>query len=1173
MNPQQLYEQLNRQDYAGLFIEQLGWSQPSSWTAHRLTVPAGEFNAKPIAELAGAVVLHIPHAQIPEAAVRMTLHRAALKLHREHLLIFSDATGTQTLLYWVKREDGKPAPRSHLYLRGQPVDLFLSRLQAMQFELADLDGHGNVGILEVAERLKRALDVQPVTKKFFDEFKRQHIAFLELIDGISDERDRRWYASVLLNRLMFVWFLQKKGFLDDGDFDYLERKFSESQARGAERFYREFLNALFFEGFAKPEDERSAQVNEMLGKLRYLNGGLFLRHRIEQDHPQIRIPDRAFANLFGLFSAFSWNLDDRAGGKADEINPDVLGYIFEKYINQKAFGAYYTRPEITRYLCGQTIHQLILDRLNQPAVPELNLPARQFDSLEELLLNLDAELSSRLLREVLPRISLLDPAVGSGAFVVAALKTLVSIYFAVIGRIPLLRHPDLDRWKQDTEGAHANLAYHIHKKVITDNLYGVDIMEEAVEIARLRLFLALVACARTVDEIEPLPNIDFNILPGNSLIGLLHIDEIAFDASKGEGDQADMFATRYRDIVAKKNRAIDTYRYHAEGAADLRILRDDIEQQHLENRAVLNQVLTLQFGDSGVRYEEATWDAKKNAEGKPKRRPIRETDVEELKPFHWGYEFDQIMARGGFDAILTNPPWESVKPQAKEFFEQHSMLVTKKKMDIKAFEKEQARLLKDPEIRSAWLEYQSQFRHLSAWFRAAPQFQHQSSIANGKKTGSDLNLYKLFTEQCLNLLRPGGRLGIVIPSGLYTDLGAKGLRELLFAHTRMSGLFGFENRKTIFEGVDSRFKFIVLTCEKGGSTQSFPAAFMRHDVEELDRFPRSGALDMRVDLIRRLSPDSLSVMEFKSAQDVRIAEKMLQHPLLGERIEGAWNLRLTAEFHMTNDSALFKSAPGSGRLPLYEGKMIWQFDAAYAEPRYWVEEREGRAALFGREKDDGRKLDYQAYRLGFRDIASNTNERTMVSTVITRAFHGNKIPTVIVHGADGTQLISSAEQMFLCALWNSMVVDWLLRMKVTTTLNFFYVLQLPIPRLTGKDPRFGPIVTRATRLICTTPAFDALRESVAAELNAPRSERPDGALYPLSRQVRGSRAASPDLTPASEHADRARMRAELDGLVAHLYGLTEDEFVHILSTFPLVPEPQIVAAHNAYRDVANGVLG
>jgi hypothetical protein len=411
----------------------------------------------------------------------------------------------------------------------------------------------------------------------------------------------------------------------------------------------------------------------------------------------------------------------------------------------------------------------------------------------------------------------------------------------------------------------------------------------------------------------------------------------------------------------------------------------------------------------------------------------------------------------------------------------------------------------------------------------------------------------------------------VIPSGIYTDLGAKGLRDLLFGHTRIEGLFGFENRKNIFEGVHRSFKFVVLTFEKREpprllqhgernasappddllaptqageqGTRAFPAAFMRHDVADLARFPQAGAITIDVALVRKLSPDSHSVMEFKSELDVLIAQKMLRFPLLGERIDGAWNLKLTTEFHMTNDSALFKTAPGPGRLPLYEGKMIWQFDHRLAAPRYWVDEREGRKALLGRNEDEGQVLGYQGYRLGFRDIARNTDTRTLICTVTPQSFHGNKLPNVALFDETGAAAISSFEQLFLCAAWNSFVLDWMIRQRVSTTLNFFYMYQLAVPRLTANDAK--PFADRAARLICTAPEFDELATEVGL----------------------GDYSAG-----ATDPAERARLRAELDGLVAHLYGLTEEEFAHILSTFPLVDEAVKVAARNAYRDVARGLI-
>jgi hypothetical protein len=1125
---------LQRFDFKSVFIDELGWAQPTSRRPAAVEAADENFFRVQIAELSGVVVFEVTASdgRIPEAKTRAAIHKETSKLHHENLLIFVDEKRTQSLWYWVKREEGKSYPREHWYFNGQPGDLFLSKLSSMVVDISEFDASGRLPIVEVASRLKKALDIEHVTKKFYIEFQQEHIAFLEFIKGIDDERDRRWYASIMLNRLMFVYFLQKKYFINNGDDLYLQNKLAQSRERGRDLYYSEFLKTLFFEGFAKPEAERSPDARTLLGTIKYLNGGLFLEHRIELDWKRIHIADKAFDNLFALFGRYSWNLNDTPGGEDNELNPDVLGYIFEKYINQKAFGAYYTRPEITEYLCERTIHKLILDRVNKPAIPGA-LPARQFESIAEMLMNLDAQLCGELINEVLPDLRLLDPACGSGAFLVSAMKTLIGVYSAVIGRIKFLSSSNLTRWLKGIEREH-DPAYFIKKKIITDNLFGVDTMEEAVEIAKLRLFLALVASAQTVEQLEPLPNIDFNILAGNSLIGLMHVDDHDFDKRHAQGH---LFVKPYRDVLEEKNRLIENYRRTTSYADDLRILRDNIDEKKKEALGTLNDILLNSFVSLGIKFEEATWDETKKKEGKQKKRALNIPDIEALRPFHWGYEFDQIInERGGFDAIITNPPWEIFKPQAKEFFSEYSSLVTKNKMTIKEFEKEQSRLMIKPDIRSGWLEYQSRFPHTNLFFRNAAQYSNQIAIVGGKKQVTDINLFKLFLEQCFNLLRIGGECGIVIPSGIYTDLGAKQLREMLLDRTQITGLVGFENRKQIFEGVDTRFKFVVLTFEKGKTTETIPAAFMRHDVEELERFPREGALHLAVDLIRRLSPGSLSFTEFRSEMGVRIAQKTLCFPLLGDRLENPWNLVLEREFHMTDDRNLFETEAGKDRLPLYEGKMMHQFEHRFGEPRYWVNEKKGRRALLGRNlADAGQQLHYQKYRVAFRDVAASTNERTMIATMLPRSvFAGNTL--VLAEPFDQAEAV-----LGLVSVLNSLACDFLIRQKVTSHCNMFYVYQLPVPRLTPHDARLSLIVDSAAKLICTTPEFDDLAREVG-----------------LGSHKNG----------VTDPTERAKLRAELDGMIAHLYGLNEEEFTHILSTFPIVEQSVKDAALEAYRELA-----
>jgi len=375
MNLQNARNLLQQFDFTRLFVDELGWSNPSSGKAVPMSVKGIAFNRREVAQLSGVVVIEVitDDGAIPDAVGRTAIHTEIAKLHHENVLVFVDAKRSQSLWYWAKREGRKVIPRTHIYVHGQSGDLILSKLGAMAVDFADFDDAGHVPLLEVTTRLKQALDIERVTKKFYGEFQNQHVEFLELIEGIDDERDRRWYASVLLNRLMFIYFLQKKFFLDGGDENYLQNKLAtyssfilhpSSLNSHPSSFYNGFLKALFFEGFAKPEEKRSAEVNKLLGKIKYLNGGLFLKHPVEQRWPDIAVPDEAFENLFALFGRYSWNLNDTPGGQDNEINPDVLGYIFEKYINQKAFGAYYTRPEITEYLCERTIHRLILDGVN-----------------------------------------------------------------------------------------------------------------------------------------------------------------------------------------------------------------------------------------------------------------------------------------------------------------------------------------------------------------------------------------------------------------------------------------------------------------------------------------------------------------------------------------------------------------------------------------------------------------------------------------------------------------------------------------------------------------------------------------------------------------------------------------------------------------------------------------
>ncbi len=805
---------------------------------------------------------------------------------------------------------------------------------------------------------------------------------------------------------------------------------------------------------------------------------------------------------------------------------------------------------------------------------------RTYDSMADLLLYLDEFLCRKLWFNILPDLKLLDPACGSGAFLVAALKTLLNVYSAIIGKMETLGDKGLKDELDKIHAEHPSINYYIKKRIITNNLYGVDIMEEGTEIAKLRLFMTLVSSVHHKEELEPLPNIDFNILFGNSLIGLLRVSDTEFLDSQNH-----LFRQSFREIVETRENNVENYRKATSTERDLAKFRGEIEKGDEAINDILNKILLKNFTELKISYEQATWDEVKLKEGKPKKRPLTLKDVEHLKPFHWGYNFSTIIhKKGGFDAIITNPPWEVFQTDEKEFFEEilpkeQREEIYKKKTRNEDWKKQFVELMQDKEQRNAWLEYSSRFPYVSKFFKTANQYKNQISIINGKNAGTKINLYNLFIEQCFNLLHKKGRCGIIVQGGIYTDLSTKQLREMLFTEGKVDTLFGFSNEKFIFENVHHAQKFCILVFEKGGSTKNFSAAFRINPREaiktdNLERFLNSSKehIKISVDLVKRLSPDSLSIMEFKNHIDIQIAEKMLGFSLLGEYIEDKWSLKLSQEFNMTTDSHLFKNSNGEGRLPLYEGKMIHQFTHLWGEPKYWLDEDEARNKLLNSrirtirqtakknnldwEDKDNKKiqLDYDNFRPAFRDVTSNSNERTMIMTVLPpKVFcpHTMSLEQVFSVELDGKEIkpnirrMNSREKLFVCALMNSFVIDSWLRRSVTNHISFFFIYGLPFPRLTGNNKEFTPIVERAAKLICTTPEFDDLAKEIGLE------SYKNGATDQLERQ---------------------NLRAELDALVAHLYGLTEEEFAYILTTFPLVSEPVKVATQNAFRDVERGLI-
>jgi hypothetical protein len=329
-------------NFGKLFIEELGWDHH----AQRLEVPVDgqTFNLVAIAQKKGMVAFGCDagsDGKIPDHATRRKIERQVSKSVHEHLVLYVDQDQTTQIWQWVKRERGKPtACREHTYHKGQSGESLLQKLQAIAFSLEEEE---SLTIVDVARRSRKAFDVERITKRFYDEFRKQHANFLKFITGIPVKEDQEWYASVMLNRLMFIYFIQRKGFLD-GDHDYLRNRLERTKREhGKDKFYsfyRYFLLRLFHEGLGGRM--RNPELDRLLGRIPYLNGGLFDIHELERPDrygKAIQIPDKAFEAIFDYFDHWNRHLDERPLRADNEINPGVLVFIFEKYINQKQMGA------------------------------------------------------------------------------------------------------------------------------------------------------------------------------------------------------------------------------------------------------------------------------------------------------------------------------------------------------------------------------------------------------------------------------------------------------------------------------------------------------------------------------------------------------------------------------------------------------------------------------------------------------------------------------------------------------------------------------------------------------------------------------------------------------------------------------------------------------------------
>ena len=748
------------------------------------------------------------------------------------------------------------------------------------------------------------------------------------------------------------------------------------------------------------------------------------------------------------------------------------------------------------------------------------------------------------------KLSVIDPACGSGHFLLAAARRIAT-------RLARIR----------TEGTPSLADFrHALRDVARCCIHGVDRNPMAVELTKVALWI------ETVDPGLPLGFFDAQIRCGDALLGVFDLKalqdgipdaaykpltgddkdtaryylQVNKDAKVGQGGfdfgtgQATMPTTKplalvfsvFRDlpentveqIAAKAKRFEDLHKdqlfIRTRTAADLYVAA-----------FLLPKTGGVPSGASAhtVPTTEDVWRTLDQGKIQPSmvEAPIA---ARRARAFHWPLEFPDVMQRGGFDVVLGNPPWDTMSPDYKEFFSVYDPSI--RHMSPAEQEEAYARLLSNPVLKANWKTHCADLYAAVHFIKSSGRYR---LFAEGNLGKGDFNVYRMFVETALAAARQGRVAAQFVPEGLYNGANATAIRRELFTAFRLEHLAGFENTKGIwFPKVDTRMKFSLYVAWKGGRTEQFNAAFRVNSSQKLAGFMASGGLRIPVSVVEEFSPDAAAVMEFAAQSEIDVCARMYAlYPKFGAEIEGMPYRHYMCEVHMGTDRGLFSE--GTEGLPVFEGRMI---DAYDYRAKGYVSGR-GRSAEwqdfpFGsaekRIQPQWRILEDQIpeklgdriyrYRIGFADVASPTNQRALVAALLPQdSVSGHKVPTIeFDHGSQNDMLL-------WLGVANSLVMDFLVRKKVSLTMSYTIMDSLPFPRDFDSTPSAAAIARRVCALCAVGDEMEAFRAQV---VRAGVLEAPD-AVIDMPEQ-------------------RAVVAAEINALVARdVFGLSKHEMFYILN--------------------------
>ena len=964
------------------------------------------------------------------------------------------------------------------------------------------------------------------------------------------------------------------------------------------------------------------------------NGGLFDRERAPL-LDRIRLGDRVMADVIDALS-FEQGPAGRRYINYRDLGVRQLGSIYERLLEhelapdgdgvavrpnifaRKGSGSYYTPDDLVGLIVEETIGPLVQARTDAFEAEAGRMPA-DGPQREQAV----AHLAEHDPAEAILALKVCDPAMGSGHFLVSLVDYLADGVIAamaeaealadgyvspLVGRIQAIRDRILanaeDRnWAIDRD--RLDDRHIVRRMVLKRCVYGVDKNPMAVELAKVALWL------HTFTVGAPLSFLDHHLRCGDSLFGAWArsgIDKAAEYGGPlllhGSVTQAERSALGMQTIeeltdaeIAEAHRSAETFAGVEEATAPLDAVLslvhaiDWLEVKDREGRTALQSFFGGLLGNPieiALGRAEVSTERPESAHFAELLHEARRL-IDEERFLNWQAAFpgvwtnwQSVRPAGGFDAVIGNPPWDRMKLQQVEWFatrRREIALVPRaadRKRMIAALERAGDPLAQDYAVASERVTMATRIARRSGDYPLL--------------SGGDVNLYSLFVERAMTLVKPDGMVGLLTPSGIASDKTAARFFKGVATEGRLKALYDFENRRTrydavpFFPDVDSRFKFCAFVASPSPLSDAARCAFFLQDVAERDDPER--CFPLTAESFARVNPNTGTAPIFRTRRDAELTTAIYGRlPVLVDRSSGeavkAWPVKHVRMFDTDLDSHWFRTraeleeregaypiggnrfaSPAGDWVPLYEGKMVQAFDHRAAsvtinpenlhrpaqpapptleqhqdpdwvpDPQFWV---------------PASQCDCPAgsnWVLGFKRITSTTNVRTFISSLLPAVGFNDLLPILLPDTSD-------RREWLLAANLNSAPFDYVTRQKVQANhLNLFIVEQLPVvPPDRYESARFGP-----------KSAAEIVREAVL-ELTYTAHD-----MAPFARDMGHVDAGGAVLPPfAWDEEGRLFLRAKLDAVYFHLYGVTDrDDVRYVYSTFPIV-EREETAAYGTYR--------